>query len=545
MALRDGSSHETHAVQPPGLSAQSDQEAPSDLSRRARRNFAFALVNQFLLRLTNFAAGLILARVLVPEQFGVVAVGLIVLGALLTFNDLGLTAAIVRAPDDTARATARTVLTVSLAISSTACLAAFFAAPSLAEWLLKDDDIAAGRLGVTVAVVRVLCLALLIDTVAGVPGALLTRELQERRRMRADLAGLFTNLPLTIVLAVAGAGPWALVAGRIVGSSVTAVGLYLLAPFRPLPGWDRTLVRPLLAFGLPMVGATMVGFLTVNVDYVVVSSMLGAGVLAVYTQAYNMARWPEGMVSLAITRTATPSFARLQGRTELLQRTYTKVMWLLATAMAPLSGLLGLLAHDVTAVLYPPEWADIAIALEFLAVLGFFAVLTGLAGDILIAFGRTRALLVAELLWLSALVPMLILGVQEAGLRGVGLAHGLAVVAVAVPSYVWMLAREGISQRGLPRLLVRPAVGVVALVAAGSVARSPFEHPFLRLTAGGLAGAAAYAAVVLPGSPFLDEVRRLRGGSRIGVDDESPAQDPTSPADGRSVEQGGRTGGPP
>jgi O-antigen/teichoic acid export membrane protein len=490
-------------------------EDGESLSTSARKNFGFAVINQILLRAANFAGGLILARLLTQADFGVVAVGLLVLQLMLTFNDLGLTSAIVRAKDHELRATANTILSISLVISSVAYVLCFTFAEPFARLLLSSDDVAAGRLSTTVAIIRVLCLSLLVDTIAGVPGALLTRELQEKRRMRAELAGLGANLPLTVALAAAGAGPWALVAGRLSGAFVVAVGLYLLAPYRPRPGWDRALVPGLVRFGIPMVGATILGYLALNSDYLVIGKLLGATVLGAYTLAYNMAKWPEGVFAMAIHRTALPAFARLRDDKEALQRTYTKVMWLLATAMAPLSGLLGLLAHDVVLFAYGAKWSTAAIALEFLAVLGFFSVLTNLGADMLISYGRSRGLMVAEFFWLVALVPALIIGVQFADLRGVGLAHGLVVVFVAVPSYVWMLSRDGISHRGLPRLLVRPAIATAALLAAGSFARMPFESPFLRLLFGGTAGLLAYTVVVLPRSPLLDTYRQIRSGSSI------------------------------
>ncbi len=475
-------------------------ESHDSLIRKAQSSLSWGVASQFLFRAANFASGLVLARLLVPDEFGTFVVALTVLQIVLMFNDLGLMSAIVRAGDDVV-AIARTTLTIALTISTVTYAVCLVFAEQFARALGSAD---------AANIVRVLCSLIVIDTIAGVHGALLTRELQEKRRVKADGAGLLVSLPVTIACAAAGLGPWSLAVGRLAGSVVTTIGIWLLAPFKVRPGWHRDVVPGLVAFGLPMVGVGVIGYFIINIDYVFIGRMLGTATLGAYVYAFNVAKWPEGVISVALNRTAVPAFARLAHDPPTLQRAFNASTLIVATAVLPVSALLGILAEDLVLALYGPTWAEASVALQFLAVLGFFSILTGLGGDLLLALGRSRALLWIQIAWLAALIPALLAGIHLHDLAGVGLAHGLVVLVVAVPAYVLTLRAEGISVRPLARLAMRPLVGAATLVAAVIAARSPFGNHWARLLAGGLAGMAAYAVVALPGSPALRAVRVLR-----------------------------------
>ena len=95
---------------------------------------------------------------------------------------------------------------------------------------------------------------------------------------------------------------------------MNAVALYILAPDRPKPGWDRPVARDLLKFGIPLTGSSFLVFAMLNVDYLVVGRELGTVALGYYALAFNLSSFPWNMLSTAVRPIAVPAFAALPAR---------------------------------------------------------------------------------------------------------------------------------------------------------------------------------------------------------------------------------------
>ena len=235
------------------------------LGHKVRRGLALSLLNNVLSRAGTLLVGIVLARLLTPEDFGVFAVALVALNALLSVNELGVSLALVRWPDDPRRI-APTVTTLSIAFSVFLYAICFVAAEPYATAMNAPD--AAG-------VVRLLCLSVLIDGLTATPAQLLTRSFQQGRRLAVDLVNLTLTMGTAVSLAAAGAGAWSLAWGRLVGAIVSSLVLFRIASSWPRPGFDRRQTGALLRFGLPLAGASLLVFAMLNVDYLVVGSVLG------------------------------------------------------------------------------------------------------------------------------------------------------------------------------------------------------------------------------------------------------------------------------
>ena len=215
-------------------------------------------------------------------------------------------------------------------------------------------------------------------------------------------------------------------------------------------------------------------------------------------QAFQLASWPVNMFSTAVRRVSLAAFSRLQDRPTELASALARSTALLAAATIPVCALLGLLALPLVTVLYGPNWAPSATALEYLAVLGLARVLVELFYDFLVAAGRSRQTLMIQGLWTVLLVPALTLGALADGIRGVALAHALVAVLIVVPVYGYAVARVGVPVRLLLRPLARPALGLVLLVLAVLGVRAVTATGLVQLILAGCAGLAVYVPVVAP-----------------------------------------------
>lgn len=460
----------------------------AELGQAVGRGLRWSLFSSALARAGTLLSGVILARLLVPADYGLYTVAFVTLVLLANVNDVGLESTLVRWPGDIA-AVARTATTLILSVSVALYGAAFLAAPFLARGLNSPD---------ATGIIRLLALCVVINGVFAVPSALLTRTFAQDKRAVADVAGFVVSTGVTIGLAVAGAGAWSLAWGRLAGNLVNGVLHFALAPARFRPGFDPAIARRLVASGLPLAGTLLCATAVYNVDYLVIGRILGPAALGLYVMAFNLSSWPVSMFTEAVARVSVAGFARLQADLPALRAAFRRSLTLVMIAAIPACVLMAALAEPLIGFVYGDRWLPAAQALRFLVVLGLVRVAFHLAYDLLVAVGRGRAAFGLHLLWLATLVPALILGTHLDGIRGAGLGHMAVSGAVVLPALLLLLSRLGIKAGAIAKGLARPLVGgaVAGAVAAG--AAQLVGNDFVQLVVAGILGLAAYLAVVAP-----------------------------------------------
>jgi PST family polysaccharide transporter len=461
------------------------------------RGLRWSLVSNLTARVGTVLMGVVLARLLAPSEYGVYTVAFVALIILSNINDLGIETALVRHPGDV-DAVGPTAVTVVGGSSVVLFVAAFIGAPAFAAAFNAPE---------ATGVIRLLTVCVLINGAFAMQSALLTREFQQGRRAIADLTGLAVSIIVTIVLAWMGYGPWSLAWGRVIGNFVNGLLHFMLARARYRPGYDRDVARTLLTVGLPIAGTSLFAEAVNDVDYIVVSRVLGATSLGLYLMAFNLSSWPVGTLSSSVSRVSVPGFARLQHDREAVQAAFARSLGLLVGVSAFLCVLLGVLSLPIVRFVYGPPWSDAALALRFLVVLGTVRVALQLGRDLLNALGRGRATLVIQVLWLAALAPALAIGATHDGLRGVGIAHMLVAVSIPVPGMLIALRRAGFSLRAVLAELPRPLVGAALAGVAAYATSSMVSGDFVRLLVGGLSALAVEAAVA---GPFLWRLARTQ-----------------------------------
>ncbi|MCZ3386630.1 MAG: oligosaccharide flippase family protein, partial [Actinomycetia bacterium] len=221
------------------------------------RGLGWSFLNNIVSRLGSMLASIVLARLLMPEDYGVFAVALVVLFAGLSMNELGVSLAVVRWADGIDRI-APTVASMALVWSAVLYAVCFVSAPVIGGTLDAPD---------AVPLIRVLTVCIMIDALAAVPAALITRHFLQATRMRIDLISLVVGTALSISLALGGLGAWSMVWGFVVSNILSGLLTMAWAPRRFRPGFDPQAARSLLAFGLPLAGSSMLLFFMLNVDY--------------------------------------------------------------------------------------------------------------------------------------------------------------------------------------------------------------------------------------------------------------------------------------
>ncbi|GAA3793156.1 lipopolysaccharide biosynthesis protein [Sphaerisporangium flaviroseum] len=437
----------------------------SSLRTKAGKALGWSFVSTLAARFGTLAIGITLARVLGPGEFGTFAVALVALLAMLSINELGVSLAIVRWPDDP-RAIVPTVATLSAGFSVLVCAGFYLAAPAFAE--------AMGNPGAT-GPVRVLALSVVTNGLVSTSAALMQREFMQGRKMIADQVDNWLGALISLALALLGWGAMSLAIGRVCGSLAGGVLLISFAPQRLRFGFDRAVARRLVRFGLPLAGASLLVFAVGYADQIVVGHVLGSTALGFYVLAVNLSGWPVAVFSQPVRAVAPAAFARLQHDRPTLNRSFVAVAALLVGLTLPVCLLLSGAAPAIIRFVYGDEWEPAAIALAGLGVLAGLRIFFELVYDYLVVLERSRAVLAVQGLWLVVLIPAMWVGVHQDGLRGAAVALVAVAGVVVLPAYLWQLGRTGVPLLGLarslwPAVLAALAVGgfaVFALRAAG------------------------------------------------------------------------------
>lgn len=457
-------------------------------SSKVRRALGLSLLNTVVGRLGTFLTGIVLARLLAPEDFGVYAVALVALTAMLSLNELGVSIAIVRWPGDPQRI-APTVTTISVLFSAILYVLCFITAPAFSAALGAPE---------ATGVVRLLCVTVIIDGITAAAVQLANREFKQGSRLVVDSINLVLTTAVTVGMAVSGHGAWSLAVGQLTGNVLSGVMLCYLVRMWPKPGFDRSLARELLTFGLPLAGGSLLVFAMLNIHYIVTGRMLGAIALGFFLQAFNLSSWPVNMFSMVVRRVSLPAFAALQDDREAREATFARFTSLLAVFTLPVCVLLGLLALPLVSTLYGHKWAASAAALQWLAVLALVRVACELAYDYLVALGRSRTTMWLQGGWLAALAVALPVGAYFGDIQGVAVAHAAVALLVALPAFALAVGRTGVHLASLVRPLIRPVLGSLAMAGVLLLLRLAFAPSALMLVVGGLACALVYAPFVWP-----------------------------------------------
>ncbi|WP_208712056.1 oligosaccharide flippase family protein [Sinomonas sp. R1AF57] len=455
------------------------------LPGRVRSGFAWSMASNIVLRIGSLAIGIILARLLAPEVFGVYAVALTAQSILMAIADPGLTAVLIRTPDF--GRLAPTTATLGL-----------FCGVGLASVMAATSPLIADAMETPAAspVIGVLSLTLALAGIGVVPLARLQRDFAQKKVFAISAADFTVSTIATITLVLAGVGPMALAVGRVLGQAVTTALQFVLARQRPVLGWDRAQAAPVLAFGAPLACANLVSWVVISADNVVIARMAGPTALGLYVLAFNIASWPMNALGQAVRAVALPGFAQSEDASRAFQSAVT-LTW---AAAAGAGALIAALAGPVIAVLYGDAWARSGPILAALAVFGAMRTVFDVVSGYLMARGRSRAVLMVQMTWCVVLVPALIIGIQLDGATGAGWAH--VVVGVVVLGVFGAVLR-GAGVRRMVRASVYPTVvaagaGAVSIGVVAVLSTATAPAPIVRLAAGGVAGGLVLIAGLSP-----------------------------------------------
>lgn len=470
---------------------------------------AWMIAMRWAMRLVGLASTLVIARLLSPDDFGVVAVALIVVGLLETIAYLGVDLSLIK-DRGAGRDDFDSAWTVQLIQGGLISVLLLALAPVVASYFNEPR---------ATAVIACLALRPIIDGLQNIGLVQFRKELDFGKEFRFNLVAKILGAAIQIVAAWLLRNYWALVVGMLAAAVVSTCLSYLLHPYRP----RLTLVqaRKVWAFSQWLLVSRVGSFFGRRCDEFVVGRLAGTAAMGSYHVVYELATMPTTEIIMPMRRALFPALSAVADDQQAYQRAVLESLAASATVCVGLGVGLAGLAEWAIPVLLGPQWTGAIPLLRWLALFGLLAALTSVLEVPLWVAGRTNHS--ALLCWaeLAIAVPLLLWVVPRHGAEGAAMAR-VAVSVCMFPAAAWLVQRAcGLSMRKVLSALVRPALSGLVMWLAMSQLHGPSTWPNLvNLTVTGLVATIAYCAVlwvtwVAAGRPAGIEAKVLGAMARV------------------------------
>lgn len=434
------------------------------LRSRAIHGLAWRVGARVAQQVLQLAFTISLMRLLLPEQFGLIAMVEIFVGFAWLFAELGLSAAVVQREEvDPLLLSSAFWLNLFGGFAVAAVLAA--SAPLVAAFL-DEPALVALTLG--------LCASFPLTGAGAVHRALLLREMRFRELTIVEIAATLAAGSIAVVAALLGAGVWSLVAQSVAVAGLGAAGCIACSGWRPSLRFRASAARELLGFGGNVLAFRTVNYWIRRADNLLIAKWVGPEGLGLYGRAYGLMMYPIARISSTFGDVMFPALSRIQTDVARVRDVYLRSIGAIATCSFPLMAGLFVVADDFTRALLGPAWEGIVPVVRVLAGVGLVQSVTTTVGWIFQSQGRP------DLQFRLSLVG----GLGAVASYAAGLPFG--VVGVAAGYALWSALWEPIVADRMGRLIG------VSLAEMGRAVAGAF------LCAAGMAACVAILAASLP-----------------------------------------------
>jgi len=350
----------------------------AEIKQKAASSIKWAFLANLLPKTISPIVTVILARLLLPSDYGIIGMSMVIVSLADLFHGMGLSQALIQRAKDVESAADVAFwsnVTLGILIAITIVLLApwisfFFHEPRLS------------------AVLRVQSIAVIISSLSSVQNALLQRKFKFKKLMGLTLVPSLMPLMVAVPLAILGLGYWALIGSAIVGRGVQTFLLWVYSSWRPRWRYDIKIARQMLTFGGLVAMEGLMGWAIVSGDNLVAGHFMSSKDVGLYVFGFNLVTLLVGFFVSPLMGVAYSAFSRLQSDIKELKRVFLESTRMIATIVIPFSFGLSLIADPFTAIVLGSKWVGIEPVIRILAISPSLSFIWILNGEIYKAIGR-------------------------------------------------------------------------------------------------------------------------------------------------------------
>lgn len=327
-----------------------------NLKQKTQKGLLWSFVERFATQGVQFLFGIILARLLSPEDYGIIAMPLVFLAIAQCFIDSGFSGALIRKPDLT-EDDLSTAFYFNIGVGVVCYVLLFLTSPLIADFY--HTPILANLLKVT-------ALATLFNPLCAVQQAILTRKIDFRTQAIVSLTGAIISGFIGLGMAFDGFGVWSLVCQQVGGYVIRTILLWIMVKWKPKKIWSKESFKYLWGFGSKMLGSGLLDTTYNNIYPIVIGKFFSAIDLGNYTRAQQFSTLPSSNITGVLQRVTFPVLSSIQNEDDRLAKNYRKILKLSAFVIFPLMLLLSAIADPLIRVLLTSKWEGCIILLQLI-----------------------------------------------------------------------------------------------------------------------------------------------------------------------------------
>lgn len=408
------------------------QHLKTNLGGRTVRGGAVTIVSQGIKFVLGIAATIVLARLLTPQDYGLIGMVVVVTGFVAMFKDLGLSNATIQREEINAEQIS-TLFWVNVALSIAIMLLTAALAPAVA-WFYGDTRLT--------SITIVYATGFLFGGLAVQHEALLRRQMRFTALAARDMISLIAGIITALILGWYGAGYWALVANQLVTGFTNTFAVWVLCRWRPGLPVRSSGVRSMLAFGTNLTGFSIVNYFARNLDNMLIGKFWGSEQLGLYAKAYQLLLLPIDQINTPVAAVAVPALSRLKESPERYRQAYLRIIEKIAMLTMPGMALLIATSDWVVLTVLGPQWSGAARIFTLLGIVGLVQPIANTTGWLFISQGRTHHMFQWGLIGSTIIIVGIIIGLPW-GAVGVAASYSAITLFVATPLLFWFVCREG------------------------------------------------------------------------------------------------------
>lgn len=392
---------------PPGPDGRPAGGMARKTARSVRWSFGAVLARQGF----QIVCAVVLARILGPQTYGVIAAATVYISLIALLLDQGLSAALIQRAEVTRRMAGATA-TLNLLVAILLGAVTWFAAPWVSDFFRVDE---------LEPILQVLAFAIPLKALAITPRAMLSREMQLHKVGAADIAAAAAGSAAGIGAALAGAGPWSMVY-QVVTTDLVCSAMMLAASRGPLPNLSFRAVVPLFKFSISVFATDCLAYFSRNIDNILVGRVLGVAALSLYGMAYRILVVPVQLIGQTVNRVMFPAFARSADRRDVVATNLIAATRVLAISAIPLMTFVACAAPELVNLVLGPEWMPAAPLVSVLAIGGARETVFYVTPSLMKGLGQSSLIIRYEILAAVVQVGGIVIGLQF-GVFGVAVGY--------------------------------------------------------------------------------------------------------------------------
>lgn len=327
-------------------------------------------------------SSILLARLLVPSDFGAVATAMMTIGFATKFGEFGFHMGLIQRKEDITRAHVDTLFVMDFTFKLILYAVIYAATPYIARFFHNPD---------LEAILPVLGLYILLECFSATPLTVLKREMNFKVTSIIGAVESFVAIISSVVMAYLGLGYWSLVYSQLLGVTVSAFLATGQTGWYPRFRYDRQAGKDLFRFGVMISLRNLFRYGSDKVDYFFISRYLGAQALGFYEKAFELMRLPQRRITRSINRVIFSAFARIQDEPERIRKAFRKLILAISLLSYPMLAGLAFVAPVFVPVALGEKWQPTVVPLQIMCVAGILRSMDPFLNSLLTATGFVKS----------------------------------------------------------------------------------------------------------------------------------------------------------